>query len=239
MDPRRNRRGEQAIRKDRQYHQGNFSYGEERMNSKLANDGSLWTRAQDFWQVVGWAFNCSIKHRERWNTWKVWLNYMIDVIEADWKELPNLNDKKFTAKQYADPEAMHEVFQDRILVQYISAGSNYSTALRRIVKSVFVDGSIDAVKAYPMVFENETRKEAPHSGLKRKRAARLDLNEDKYGDYYENEDEESGVNTPDPSWPTDSIARGSDTPSTASMADDPEAVTLRLRILALVSCIPE
>lgn len=166
---------------------------------------------------------------------------MLEVIEADWKEIPNLDDEEFMTKQLADPEAMQEIFQDCILIQYISGGAESSTALRRMVKAIFADGSAEAVRAYPEVFDKETRDATRNSGKKRKRGSKLDLNADKYGDYYDNEDEDEG-DAPDPSQLTNSSAvsdiqsqnNTSDAPS-ASIADDPEAVTLRLRLLALVS----
>src|SRR5690242_7715808 len=33
---------------------------------EAANDKSLWYRADDFWHIVGWAFNCSAAYKKRW-----------------------------------------------------------------------------------------------------------------------------------------------------------------------------
>src|SRR6202034_1126779 len=110
--PRRNRRMERAAVPNPQQR---VPYGEDPINSKLANESSLWLRAQDFWQVVGWALNCSIHHRGRWTVWKVWLDYMLDVIEADWNDAPNVHDDEYTEEKRLDPAAMEDIFQNRIL----------------------------------------------------------------------------------------------------------------------------
>ena len=212
-------------------------YGEDPINSKLANEGSLWQRAQDFWQVVGWAFNCSIHHRGRWNIWKVWLEYMLDVFEADWNDVPKIHNDEFMEEKRVGPEAMEDVFQNRILIQYISDGARSSTALRRIVKSIFADGSADALKAYPEIFKDETWEANAKTGTKRKREVKLNLDEDDYGDYLQEEDDD--YNTPAPSQSEVSSSgateESSNASSTASIAEDPEAAIIRLRLLALVS----
>ncbi|KAJ5544711.1 hypothetical protein N7535_006901, partial [Penicillium sp. DV-2018c] len=56
------------------------------LNTKYNQGSSLWTRAEDFWHAVGWAFNCSVLHPARWERWQVWLQFMCNVLEDDWKE---------------------------------------------------------------------------------------------------------------------------------------------------------
>ena len=55
-------------------------------SNKLANEQSLWNRAADFWAILGWAFRCASEHPDRWRYWRVWLEFMLDVLEADWDE---------------------------------------------------------------------------------------------------------------------------------------------------------
>lgn len=234
LSPRRNRRAEKAAPPTSQQQ---IPYGEEPINSKLANEGSLWLRAQDFWQVVGWAFNCSIHHRGRWNVWKIWLEYMLDVLEADWKAASKMHNYGITEKKPADLNAMEHMYRNCILVQYVSEGARSSTELRRIVRSIFADGSVDASKGYTEVFKDETREENAKTGLKRKREVKLNLDEDDYGDYLQNDDDEDNAPAtsqsefPSPSATDDSL----NAPSMASIAEDPDALTIRLRLLALVS----
>ncbi|OQE43214.1 hypothetical protein PENCOP_c003G02572 [Penicillium coprophilum] len=56
------------------------------LNTKFDQASSLWHCAEDFWHAVGWAFNCSVLHPGRWERWQIWLQFMCNVLEDDWKE---------------------------------------------------------------------------------------------------------------------------------------------------------
>ncbi|CAI7666127.1 unnamed protein product [Penicillium glandicola] len=56
------------------------------LNTKFNQASSLWNCAEDFWHAVGWAFNCSVLHPTRWERWQIWLQFMCNVLEDDWKE---------------------------------------------------------------------------------------------------------------------------------------------------------
>ena len=49
-----------------------------------AAEQSIWRRAPDFWSVLGWAFRCAFSYPHRWKCWKLWLDYMVEVLEQDW-----------------------------------------------------------------------------------------------------------------------------------------------------------
>jgi hypothetical protein len=71
------------------------------LNTKYNQGSSLWTRAEDFWHAVGWAFNCSVLHPARWERWQVWLQFMCNVLEDDWKE----REKKYLETKQKQREA--------------------------------------------------------------------------------------------------------------------------------------
>lgn len=56
------------------------------LNTKFNQAASVWHCAEDFWHAVGWAFNCSVLHPARWERWQIWLQFMCNVLEDDWKE---------------------------------------------------------------------------------------------------------------------------------------------------------
>ncbi|KAJ5942108.1 hypothetical protein N7516_002276 [Penicillium verrucosum] len=56
------------------------------LNTKFNQASSVWSSAEDFWHAVGWAFNCSVLHPARWERWQIWLQFMCNVLEDDWKE---------------------------------------------------------------------------------------------------------------------------------------------------------
>jgi hypothetical protein len=181
--------------------------------------------------VIGWAFNCSVKHRKRWEYWRIWLKYMLDVLEADWDERSHLNE---------------DSLENSMLMRYLLDAGTSSSMIKRVVKSVLANGDVDASRAYPEVFDNETRDWTTSAGTKRKREFKVDLEEDKYGDYVKDEDDELGDDVLDSSQPQQS---SQDLPALANEIPDrdasgsallmggPEAVVLRLRVLALVRTI--
>ena len=184
------------------------------------NKGRIRTCATDFWHIVGWAFNCSVVHRKRWKYWKVWLDYMLDVLDADWIEREGQDEVDGLAE---------DAFKNRknsLLVKYLSGVYSRSSALKRVVGSIFVDGGPEDLKAYPEIFANETLELKVQNGQKRKR-------ENDFGGLAEEEDDlEFDSGTPPPSQETDD---GNWTSGPDPWIGGPDSIKLRQRILTLVS----
>ena len=224
------RRGRKSGRKGDSTGRASPANDEEAINTALADESSIWQRAQDFWNVIGWAFNCSAKLPKRWEYWRIWLKYMLDVLDADWDERSRLDE---------------DSLENCMLMRYLLDAGTSSSMIRRVVKSVVANGDMDDSRAYPEVFDNETRDWTTSVGGKRKREFKVDLEVDKYGDYVKDEDDEFG-DILDSSQPQQSLqdlptlvdqVSGQDTSSTAILMGGPEAVILRLRVLALVGTI--
>ena len=194
-----------------------------RLKGVIMNKGRIRTCATDFWHVVGWALNCSVVHRKRWKYWKVWLDYMLDVLDEDWIAR-GAQDK---ANELAgDTFKMRE---NSLLVKYLSSVKGRSSALKRVIGSIFVDGGSEDLRAYPEVFENETSESRAQSGHKRKR-------EDDFGDQSDGEDQFGfGSETPLPSQETDD---GDWSSGPDPWLGGPESIKLRQRVLTLVSGLP-
>lgn len=197
----------------------------------IANQGRIRKCADDFWHMVGWAFNCSVKYPHRWRYWKVWLEYMLDVLDADWfereeQDLEALNsfDTKLGVEPIADCE--YNLCRQSILVKYLSDAKGKSGAMKRIVRCAFVDGSPESIKEFPEVWENETREVKPQSGQKRKR----DTHE--FGDYdQENENSLSSEMTEE----TPELSQETEDTELDPWLGGPESITLRQRVVVLVS----
>lgn len=183
------RQARRRAHNDSQYEHSDSDSDErsERMKGIIANKGRLRRCAKDFWHVVGWAFNCSIRYPKRWKYWKVWLAYMIDVLDADWNERDrldkeNLENPDVQLKQEMNPDSRPRGrLQNCILLQYLSEVQGRSSPLARIIRSVFADASSKSLSDFPEMFKNETR-EVKHTGQKRKRGNR-------FGDYNDEDDE--------------------------------------------------
>ncbi|KAJ5082785.1 hypothetical protein N7532_011828 [Penicillium argentinense] len=196
--------------------------GENRsLGVKIGEEESLWSRAEDFWHAVGWSFNCSMLHPERWERWQIWLEYMCDVLLDDWderefifkqrqaeskvvsQETTPLAPKKETVSQKERNKAAREkryedtaILRESLLFQYISAGEGYGKH-RRIMRAVFADGSSHSVNEFRQIFPKELKPaksdRKPEKAKKRERDVNIDQEE--YGDYLAQDDTDDGATT--------------------------------------------
>ena len=197
---------------------------DEGIDIELANVGSLWTRAEEFWQVVGWCFNCSILHKRRWETWNAWLTYMLEVLEADWD-----------AREHGEGDKSRE---KGLIMRYINSGNTIAGKQRKILRAVFADGQKKSVTEFGEIWQNETKELKKDTEIK-KVEKKIDIEDDNYGDYMEDEDEDEEdledsskdlSSSPEPTSQTrDSI------PNVADDFGGMDSVKLRLRLLSLLS----
>ncbi|KAI9823185.1 MAG: hypothetical protein M1832_002629 [Thelocarpon impressellum] len=210
---------------------------------EMANAGSVWNLADDFWHASGWAFNCAVAYPHRWARWELWMSFMLDVLEADWKERAELD-------RAEDPDADGDVFETRvrgsIITGYLPSELGRYGGVRRVLRAIFADGSAKSLGEFKEVFPNETReKKGDGGGVKRKREARLDVDENMYGDYVDSEDEEDDGDGPASSPPqqsqTDSDGHESDDDvlDGAAPLGGMGALLLRQRLLSLLSAVAD
>lgn len=201
---------------------------DDHIRGKTANRGSVWARGQDFWKVLGWAFNCSALHPHRWRWWKPWLEYMLDVLEADYEERRRLDlEREGEMRAYE----FHNL-RESLLVSYVTPKNSRMSPLKPIMSALFADGSPSSQAIYKEVFIQEN-KIASHNTKKRKRG-RVDLENDNFGDY--DDDESTGGSEPPTPEHLRSLAIEDDNSAvlwaTSSLA---ETIPIRLRLFALVS----
>ncbi|USP81794.1 hypothetical protein yc1106_09068 [Curvularia clavata] len=122
----------------------------ERIAGDAANEKSLWYRADDFWHIIGWAFNCATVHKKRWDRWKLWLTNMLDFLEADWEVC--VRQSKF------DDTEQEVIFQESLLWRYIIGDESAPTnrvRRRRIVKAILATGTPESLREYPEIWDKE------------------------------------------------------------------------------------
>ncbi|KAB8294159.1 hypothetical protein EYC80_009600 [Monilinia laxa] len=209
----------------------------------VVSQNGLWRCAKDFWQIVGWSFNCSVRYPKRWRYWKVLLEYLLDVLDADWQEREAMDDAVFKGKVDRNQGAKelspgYDSLRDSLLVQYLGGSSHNRSgnAVRRIVKAAFADGSLQSVKAYPEVFENETKDLKKDVSQKRKWDDSKNTKEMGFGDYDEEEDEEDIASESSDS-PEESFQESAKKGSTrySSTIGDPDSIRLRQRVISMLS----
>lgn len=170
------------------------------LNLELGQSSAVWSRAEDFWHAVGWAFNTSVLHPERWECWQLWLEFMCEVLENDWAERGKQLERE--NGEAGDGEKQQEKRQRWILEQslifgYIQGSSAGYGRDRRILRAIFADGTSSSVNEFREVFRNELKplKRDQENNIK-KREAEVNIDEEQYGDYLtkdEDEDEEDAV----------------------------------------------
>lgn len=201
---------------------------EDRLRGKMSNDSSIWSRSRDFWTVVGWAFRCSTLHPNRWQYWKRWLNLVFDVLERDWEERTRI-DLETHDLSGRDGEAAPTSRQESIIAQYMSEMSGRQ-GCKTFIRAILATGESDAA-AFPEIFDREPRGPRKSSN-KRKRDAVLDLENDHFGDYFDEESMSSGVSEP----PTPQKAKdGRPKPAATISPGLAESVHLRLRLFKILT----
>ena len=177
-------------------------------NIPLATTSSIFSRADDFWHLVGWAFNCSIRHPKRWQRWKLLLGFFLDAIEDD------LAVRTAAASQTDDQSAKIQAnvaeqaeknqtgqtlapqFTDTLLLRYCNNAEGRA-GRRRIMRAILADGSERSMREFREIFINEAaekkkeeEKDKEGEGEKGKASRReLNFEEGLYGDYDSSDDE--------------------------------------------------
>lgn len=143
------------------------------IRSIYAKKESLFTNADSFWAVVGWAFNCSVAHKHRWAKWKLWLELMLDVLES------NLD-----AKRRQSNQSSSETLISQYLARYQEQGRNTK---RAIMRAILADGKETSLAQFPEIWRNETRLPKKKDDEPSKKKRKLDLDHGDFGDYFDSD----------------------------------------------------
>ncbi|CAI4219172.1 unnamed protein product [Parascedosporium putredinis] len=177
---------------DEDFHDDDFDDGGEdeenaKIISKLGNEESIWNCGHDFWSVLGWAFNCSVVHPSRWRWWRAWIDFMLRVLDEDWIKRAAL-DEAADEKRGGKGEFEFHMMKQSLIANYATRRGGRANDVKRLVKALFADGHEASLSLFTEVFPSET-KDLPRGQRKRKRDPALDLENFKYGDYGDTDDE--------------------------------------------------
>ncbi|GAB7351635.1 hypothetical protein MBLNU459_g2243t2 [Dothideomycetes sp. NU459] len=160
-----------------------------KIHSSLANEGAIWTKAEDFWQVVGWAFNCSVRHPKRWDRWKVWLQFMLDVLEDDLEEKIVASTAKLDEDE-AKRTASDAILSDSLFSRYLQLRDEGRTGKRRTMRAILANGSKKDLGEFGEIWKNETKERTPPKDVHVSKWKAPKLDDDDFGDYMDVEDED-------------------------------------------------
>lgn len=202
------------------------SYEDTDITSELATTGALWTQVEDFWKVVGWAFNCSVAHPHRWEYWGLWLEYMLQVLEKDWE-----------MRWFQSDEDGEIVLQNSMIVRYLAADTLSTGHERKVLRAIFADGTKNSLAVFREIWQDETRLRKKDQGGGRTTDKKIDIEADDYGDYMASSSDDD-LEDSDPATP---IAPFSplleEIPNGAATLGGMQALTLRLRLFSLLATV--
>lgn len=210
--------------------------------TRYATSESIFTRVDDFWAIVGWAFNCSCLpgiYASRWSHYELLLTFMCDVLETDWQIHSTTN----TA-------------EESLTWQFIELASGGYARARRMLRAIFADGSTQSLSQFREVFHNELKPPKDEALKYKSRTVDVNIDKDEFGDYLapndsdvSDDDNETIANTttskrtrtrtPSRRTSNESMRSTYDDDSTATSASTtlgpPGALRLRIRLLHLLS----
>ncbi|GAW22979.1 hypothetical protein ANO14919_125260 [Xylariales sp. No.14919] len=198
-----------------------------RLSPRHGND-SVWQRGRDFFSVVGWAFNCSVLYPERWQWWRRWLEFMLDLLEKDLEERNRLDTEN-------DSDDM-PLLQSSILASYITQRSGRTAdVIMWTIKALFADGNASSSSVFQEVWhrEHRNRPRQQRTANKRKRE-KINIDKGEYGGYLDDE----SVHSSQASEPPTPQKRGTKSPSAGEEVLGTayiETIPLRQRLFSLVS----
>ncbi|KAF2840238.1 hypothetical protein M501DRAFT_1002552 [Patellaria atrata CBS 101060] len=195
--------------------------------SKLATEESIFANAEDFWHIVGWAFNCSIIWPKRWERWKMWIEYMLDVMEADWNE-------RFSENKKSKPEKDKSLEQS-LAALYLREGQHRHFQ-KRIFRAILADGDAKFLNEFGEVFHNETKERKVKQTKKPTPSKGVNFEEGNLGDYGNEDDDDDLMEDVPSARETKSPSSELQSPGIAAYGGI-ESILLRQRILAFLSKI--
>lgn len=159
---------------------------EDQLTSSFAGEKSVFAQRRGFWQVVGWAFNCSVKYKKRWERWKLWLEVMIEVLEEDWMER-----QRGVMEEAGDMDVdlSGKLAKESLITQYLG-GAGSRNGKREILRAILANGEEKSVNEFCEVWKDETKERKVREEVDIDRRKSINLDDDEWGDYDINEDED-------------------------------------------------
>ncbi len=139
------------------------------LRSRYATTESIFTRVDDFWAIIGWAFNCSClpdMYASRWTHYELFLSFMCDVLEMDWHMRSTANNT-----------------EESLIWQFVELASGGHARARRMIRAIFADGSARSLSEFREIFHNELNPPRDEASKYKSRTVDVNIDKDEFGDY--------------------------------------------------------
>lgn len=192
---------------------------------------SVWRRGQDFFNVVGWAFNCSVLYPNRWEYWRQWLEFMFDVLERDILERIRIDEEEHARTGGEEGECAFAMLSDSILAGYLEQCERKRTnGAKWLVTVIFADGQTSSARQFQEIWDKE-HKGISRDRIVRKRKRKVNIEKGDFGGLLDDDSVYSSQNSEPPT----PQKRRSGLESPALQASYVESIALRQRLFYLLS----
>jgi hypothetical protein len=150
---------------------------EDSLSGELANEESLFSRAEDVWSVVGWAFTCSVQHPGRWTWYKNLLDCLLMALERDWEQ---------RWRRFEEGGMQHDELLRESMVVKLLPDTRGTAGYRRVIRATLATGAGSGANEFHMIWDDELLPKRPKSKGQGKIGGFMskysDLNEDPRGE---------------------------------------------------------
>ena len=206
---------------------------------------SLFDRADDFWSLVGWAFNCAClpdMYAERWNAYEPFLELFIQILESDYV--------------YHHKQA---TWEESLFWSYVETASGGYGSSRRIFRAIFASGNTRDLNEFREIFNKELKKPVKKNDdeyIKPDPNRKVDLDNDEFADYMSSMSEYSETEDTRPTKRPRRTARrtasarssneslnstystdANSSSTTTTTLGSPSALSMRIRLLRLLAAL--
>ncbi|KAF2706182.1 hypothetical protein K504DRAFT_386189 [Pleomassaria siparia CBS 279.74] len=209
----------------------------ERLLGLPAESQSLLHRAEDFWHVVGWAFNCSRAHKKRWDRWKVWLELMLDFLEADWQARVKVGNE--------EGEDERQILLDSLIWHYVASEEQTNrTSRTRMVRAIVAMATPESNKEFKEIWAGETLDLKPKEDDTTRAVPKVDIENGEWGDIGSDDEdvvmedvtEDDPIEPPSPTGSSSSVeCMEFESENAIDQLGGIDAINLRQRLIALLS----
>ncbi|KAK6086519.1 hypothetical protein SCUP515_00085 [Seiridium cupressi] len=194
---------------------------------------SVWRCGQDFFNVVGWAFNCSVLYPNRWEYWRQWLDFMFDVIQADLNERTRLDEQEHVRAGGEEGKCEYALLTDSMLASYINQRNGRTGGIKWIMRVIFADGQESSASLFQEVWDKEHKGVSRNKALK-KRKRKINIEKGDFGGLLDDDSVYSSQNS-EPPTPQKRRTFTDKNESPGLEASYVESISLRQRLFSMLS----
>ncbi|KAH8205736.1 hypothetical protein TruAng_000012 [Truncatella angustata] len=206
--------------------------GEAQLYGRYGKHG-VWRRGHDFFNVVGWALNCSVLYPNRWEYWRQWLDFMLEVIEKDLDERKEMDEQGHFRAGGEEGECKYSSLSTSILAGYLNQRNGRTGGLKWVIKVIFADGQGSASSLFQEIWDKEHKGRSRNKAFK-KRKRKINIEKGDFGELLDDDSVYSSQNS-EPPTPQKRKTYSNRNESPALEASYVESIALRQRLFAALS----